>query len=32
VRLEAEQGVAAAEAEVFTGVVSVYRALGGVPR
>jgi multidrug efflux system outer membrane protein len=32
VQLDAEQGVAAAEAEVFTGVVSVYRALGGVPR
>ena len=30
VQLEAEQGVAAAEADVFTGVVSVYRALGGV--
>ncbi len=30
--LDAEQAVAAAEAEVFIGVVSVYRALGGVPK
>jgi multidrug efflux system outer membrane protein len=30
VQLDAEQGVAAAEADVFTGVVGVYRALGGV--
>jgi multidrug efflux pump len=30
VQLEAEQAVAAAEAEAFTGVVAVYRALGGV--
>jgi multidrug efflux system outer membrane protein len=30
VQLEAEQTVAGAEAEVFTGVVGVYRALGGV--
>ncbi len=29
VQLDAEQGVAAAEADVFTGVVGVYRALGG---
>jgi multidrug efflux pump len=30
VQLDAEQAVAAAEADVFTGVVAVYRALGGV--
>jgi multidrug efflux system outer membrane protein len=30
VQLEAEQAVAAAEAAVFTGVVGVYRSLGGV--
>jgi multidrug efflux system outer membrane protein len=30
VQLDAEQAVAAAEADVFTGVVFVYRALGGV--
>ncbi|MCC7177443.1 MAG: efflux transporter outer membrane subunit [Acidobacteria bacterium] len=30
VQLDAEQGVATAEADVLTGVVSVYRALGGV--
>ena len=30
VQLEAEQAVAAAEADVFTGIVAVYRSLGGV--